>query len=40
MNLGVLYLKTNNGCLQIGMDGWMDEWMAGWLGGWIGGWTD
>jgi hypothetical protein len=30
-NLGILNLKTNKGCLQIGMNGWMDGWLDGWI---------
>jgi hypothetical protein len=29
MNLGDLNLKTNNGSLQIGMNGWMGGWLDG-----------
>jgi hypothetical protein len=35
MNLGVLSIKTNKVCLQIGMNGWMDGWLDGWIDGWI-----
>jgi hypothetical protein len=37
MNLAVINLKTNNGCLQIGMNGRMDGMMDVWIDGWMDG---
>jgi hypothetical protein len=44
MILAVIYLKPNNGSLQIGLPGrvggWMVVWMDGWVARWMYRWLD
>jgi hypothetical protein len=37
MKFAVINLKTNNGCLQIGMTGMMGGYMYVWIDGWPNG---